>query len=243
MPPTLLRHRQGRVECVAQEPGGITGSTKMSDGDWLDDGFVLGTDQKSVGAEGDLDYSEVGPDGRGGFVINERSMRTVGNTKAGRVGCVGHQVKPLYGGQVYGASLLRFPPRVEAARELSEKQRDWLLYLGLVSTDKTAPRWTRLEGFEFAGESRRWGSLFNTLRTQAHEARSDVLARKPAGIVLNEHTDEDGATVFRHACKLGFEGIVSKRLSAPYRSGASRDWIKAKNPDSPAMLRAREGRW
>jgi bifunctional non-homologous end joining protein LigD len=70
-----------------------------------------------------------------------------------------------------------------------------------------------------------------------------LLARKPAGIVLNEHTDEDGTTVFRHACKLGFEGIVSKRLSAPYRSGASRDWIKAKNPDSPAMLRAREGRW
>ena len=36
-----------------------------------------------------------------------------------------------------------------------------------------------------------------------------LLARKPAGIVLNEHTDEDGATVFRHACKLGLEGIVS----------------------------------
>jgi bifunctional non-homologous end joining protein LigD len=44
-----------------------------------------------------------------------------------------------------------------------------------------------------------------------------LLARKPAGIVLNEHTDEDGATVFRHACKLGLKGIVSKRLSAPYR--------------------------
>jgi hypothetical protein len=37
-------------------------------------------------------------------------------------------------------------------------------------------------------------------------------ARAPTGIVVNEHTNEDGATVFRHACKLGFEGIVSKRL-------------------------------
>jgi hypothetical protein len=46
--------------------------------------------------------------------------------------------------------------------------------------------------------------------------------------------------VFRHACKLGLEGIVSKRLTAPYRSGPSRDWIKVKNPDSPAMRRARE---
>jgi ATP-dependent DNA ligase len=67
-----------------------------------------------------------------------------------------------------------------------------------------------------------------------------LLARKPISIVFNEHTDEDGATVFRHACKLGFEGIVSKRLTAPYRSGPSRDWLKVKNPDSPAMIRARE---
>jgi hypothetical protein len=62
---------------------------------------------------------------------------------------------------------------------------------------------------------------------------ANVLGGKPGGILFNEHTDEDGATVFRHACKLGFEGIVSKRLSAPYRSGPSRDWIKVKNPDSP----------
>jgi bifunctional non-homologous end joining protein LigD len=70
-----------------------------------------------------------------------------------------------------------------------------------------------------------------------------LLARAPAGIVFNEHTDEDGAVVFRHACKLGLEGIVSKRLGAPYRSGPSRDWIKVKNPDSPAMRRARAGMW
>jgi bifunctional non-homologous end joining protein LigD len=70
-----------------------------------------------------------------------------------------------------------------------------------------------------------------------------LLARKPLGIVFNEHTDRDGATVFRHACKLGLEGIVSKRLGPPYRSGPSRDWIKVKNPDSPAMRRVRSGTW
>jgi bifunctional non-homologous end joining protein LigD len=70
-----------------------------------------------------------------------------------------------------------------------------------------------------------------------------LLARALAGIVFNEHTDEEGATVFRHACKLGLEGIVSKRLTAPYRSGPSRDWIKVKNPESPAMRRARAGTW
>jgi bifunctional non-homologous end joining protein LigD len=78
-------------------------------------------------------------------------------------------------------------------------------------------------------------------RAQGELAR--LLARVAADIAFNEHTDEDGATVFRHACKLGFEGIVSKRLNAPYRSGPSRDWIKVKNPDSPAVVRAREGRW
>jgi ATP dependent DNA ligase domain len=40
------------------------------------------------------------------------------------------------------------------------------------------------------------------------------LARAPLGIELNEHTDENGAVVFLHACKMGLEGIVSKRLTA-----------------------------
>jgi ATP-dependent DNA ligase len=64
-----------------------------------------------------------------------------------------------------------------------------------------------------------------------------------AGILYNEYTDEDGATVLRHACKLGLEGIVSKRMTAPYRSGPSRDWLKIKNPDSPATVRHREWSW
>ena len=42
---------------------------------------------------------------------------------------------------------------------------------------------------------------------------------------------------------MGLEGIVSKRLIAPSRSGPSRDWIKVKNPNSPAMIRAREAEW
>jgi ATP-dependent DNA ligase len=50
------------------------------------------------------------------------------------------------------------------------------------------------------------------------------------GPTVNEHIDEPGDVVFRHACKLGFEGIVSKRLGSPYRSGRSRHWIKSKNP-------------
>jgi hypothetical protein len=68
-------------------------------------------------------------------------------------------------------------------------------------------------------------------------------ALRAAGCVLSEHTADDGATIFRQACSMGLEGIVSKRLSAPYRSGPSRDWLKIKNPDSPAMVRHLEETW
>jgi bifunctional non-homologous end joining protein LigD len=47
--------------------------------------------------------------------------------------------------------------------------------------------------------------------------------------------------VFRHACKLGLEGIVSKRKDSPYRSGGrSPDWLKMKNPNAPAVRREAE---
>jgi bifunctional non-homologous end joining protein LigD len=69
------------------------------------------------------------------------------------------------------------------------------------------------------------------------------VGKRRIGIVLSDHTDEDGALIFQQACKLGLEGTVSKRMSAPYRSGSSRDWIKVKNPNSPAMARHREERW
>jgi ATP-dependent DNA ligase len=42
-------------------------------------------------------------------------------------------------------------------------------------------------------------------------------------------------------CKLGLEGIVSKKLDAPYKSGPSKAWLKIKNPKSPAATRAIDG--
>jgi ATP-dependent DNA ligase len=46
-----------------------------------------------------------------------------------------------------------------------------------------------------------------------------------------------------HACKLGLEGIVSKRKGSPYRSGRSSDWLKSKNPDCEAVRREAEEDW
>jgi ATP-dependent DNA ligase len=77
------------------------------------------------------------------------------------------------------------------------------------------------------------------LRSLGLEERKAKLAalieRLSGGIALSEYIEADGATMFRHACKLGCEGIVSKRRDAPYRSGRVRTWIKVKNPASPAM--------
>ena len=52
-----------------------------------------------------------------------------------------------------------------------------------------------------------------------------------------------GPTVFAHACKLGLEGIVSKRKDSAYRSGRSPDWLKMKNSDAPAVMREAEEEW
>src|SRR5439155_19618504 len=70
------------------------------------------------------------------------------------------------------------------------------------------------------------------------------LVRGPhPGIVLNEVFEGDGDILFAHACKLGCEGIVSKRLGSPYRSGRSPHWVKVKNPTAPAVRREAEEDW
>ena len=47
--------------------------------------------------------------------------------------------------------------------------------------------------------------------------------------------------LFSAVCTIGLEGIVSKKLDAPYRSGPSKAWIKVKNPNAPAATRAADG--
>jgi hypothetical protein len=75
---------------------------------------------------------------------------------------------------------------------------------------------------------------------------ASLLRSCPPGARFNEHLKHDGEVVFRHACKLGLEGIVSKRRGSIYRSGKCKDWLKFKNPDAPAVKREAEedwGRW
>jgi bifunctional non-homologous end joining protein LigD len=85
------------------------------------------------------------------------------------------------------------------------------------------------------------------LRRSTIEYRKRKLAklvRGPhPGIVLNEFFEGDGDILFEHACKLGCEGIVSKRLGSRYRSGRSPHWLKIKNPAAPAVQREAEEDW
>jgi bifunctional non-homologous end joining protein LigD len=73
-------------------------------------------------------------------------------------------------------------------------------------------------------------------------ALARLLRGSKAGILLNEHLAEEGALVFEHACRLGAEGIVSKRIDAPYRSAPHAAWVKVRNPASIAVQRERSGR-
>jgi bifunctional non-homologous end joining protein LigD len=73
---------------------------------------------------------------------------------------------------------------------------------------------------------------------------SRLLARRTDGIFTAQFEQgEIGPDLFRHACLLGLEGMVSKRLDRPYRPGKSNSWIKVKNRKHPAMTRAKDFDW
>jgi bifunctional non-homologous end joining protein LigD len=82
------------------------------------------------------------------------------------------------------------------------------------------------------------------LRRTPIEERKRILAKllghPHEGIAFNEHYTGDGAIIFKHACALGCEGIVSKRLGSSYRSGRADCWLKIKNPAAPAVRRLEE---
>jgi bifunctional non-homologous end joining protein LigD len=63
------------------------------------------------------------------------------------------------------------------------------------------------------------------LRREPLEVRkatlASVVAKAAPGVRLNEHIEVDGPTVFVHVCKIGLEGIVSKRKDSRYTSGRS----------------------
>ena len=95
---------------------------------------------------------------------------------------------------------------------------------------------------------------FDLLELDGEDLRREPFATRKAtlasllrgclpGLRLNQHLAYPGDVVFQHACKMGLEGIVSKRLGSRYMSGRSRDWLKMKNPAAPAVKREAEEDW
>ena len=91
---------------------------------------------------------------------------------------------------------------------------------------------------ELDGEDLRCARLEDRKRTLA-----DIIRGTTDGIAFNKHFAGDGAIIFKHACALGCEGIVSKRLGSAYRSGRVDHWLKIKNPAAPAVKREAEEDW
>jgi len=82
----------------------------------------------------------------------------------------------------------------------------------------------------------------NDLKPLPLAARKAALARLLAKAVkrgplrISESLTEPGPVLLRHACKMGLEGIVSKRADAAYHSGRGRDWIKTKCSDRQELV-------
>jgi bifunctional non-homologous end joining protein LigD len=145
----------------------------------------------------------------------------------------------------------RFP--LAAAAVMALPGRSFLLDGEVIVTDDKG-----LAVFELVRRARHGGvavlSAFDLIQLDGEDLRREPiedrkhklsrLVRTPRpGIVLNEHYEGDGEIVFAHACKLGCEGIVSKRLGSPYRSGRVGHWVKVKNPKAPAVKREAEEDW
>jgi bifunctional non-homologous end joining protein LigD len=78
----------------------------------------------------------------------------------------------------------------------------------------------RLDGEDLRGEP----------LVERKERLRELVERLPddAAVRFSDHFVEPGKVMLKHACRMGLEGVVSKRADAPYRSGRTGVWIKSK---------------
>jgi bifunctional non-homologous end joining protein LigD len=72
------------------------------------------------------------------------------------------------------------------------------------------------------------GDLRKRPQIERKQILSDLLGENDISlpVIYSEHLTGDGQEMFEHAAKLNFEGIVSKRADAPYRSERTEAWLK-----------------
>lgn len=142
----------------------------------------------------------------------------------------------------------RYPRVVAAVRRL--KVRSVLLDgEGIVYDHKGMPSFDLIHSRDYDAEVSL--AAFDLLELDGVDLRKQKLLDRKArlakllsnvkdGIEFNGHLEGEGHRIYKHACKLGCEGIVAKRKDLPYESGRSKRWLKIKNPDSPAMQRVQD---
>ena len=133
----------------------------------------------------------------------------------------------------------RFPTIAEAARKLRVRQS--ILDGEAVVMGKTGvPDFQALRSDLSKKDSKRLVFLaFDLLYLGGRDLRprpyverkrllQTLLADAPEMLSYIEYLEGDGNEAFRHACRLGLEGLVCKRKDSPYRSGRQEFWIKLK---------------
>lgn len=140
-------------------------------------------------------------------------------------------------------------PRIMAAMEqikatsaLIDGEAVWCDKDGIASFDKLHSRSRDAEVILIAFDLLELdGQDLRELPLAERKAKLQKLIARSQALRYSEHLAGDGQQIYEHACKLGLEGIVSKRLDFPYMSGRSKSWLKTRNPQSLAMLRYEEG--
>src|SRR5215212_4929761 len=120
----------------------------------------------------------------------------------------------------------------------SRNGREWTVeFVAIVAALRKLPG-----DFVIDGQARACLYAFDLLHLRATDLRpvelvgrramlKKLIRRAAPVLIFSEHMDAaDGERMFRHACALGLEGIVSKRLDKPYSSGRCHHWRKVKNP-------------
>jgi bifunctional non-homologous end joining protein LigD len=119
----------------------------------------------------------------------------------------------------------------------------------VVQTDGGVASFTALVDALKAGTGNLMLYAFDLLHLDGFDLRATPLKDRKAALAkilaahgdnsrirYSDHIEGDGETVFHAAGRLGLEGIVSKRLSSPYQSGRSNNWVKIKNTEEGAFV-------
>jgi hypothetical protein len=86
-------------------------------------------------------------------------------------------------------------------------------------------------------------SEFCELEQMRKTSLDRLLAQRPEGIFVSPFArGEIGPDLYRAACKMGLEDIVSKRRDRPHQGGRSKHWVKINNRQHPAMERVMDMR-